>query len=76
MDTYSLMREFADSWMLLFLFCFFVGVVLWAFRPSSKQTHKDVANIPFRHENKPATTREDGISDVNERIAEFKEARI
>ncbi len=54
MDTYSLMREFADSWMLLFLFTFFVGCVLWVFRPGSSARHEDSANIPFRHENTPA----------------------
>jgi len=54
MDTYSLMREFADSWMLLFLFLFFIGVVIWAFRPGSGAKHRDIANIPFRHEDHPA----------------------
>ncbi|MDG1170634.1 MAG: cbb3-type cytochrome c oxidase subunit 3 [Sulfitobacter sp.] len=50
MDTYSLMREFADSWMLLAMTCFFLGVVVWAFRPGSKDTHRDTANIPFRND--------------------------
>ncbi|MDJ0826503.1 MAG: cbb3-type cytochrome c oxidase subunit 3 [Rhodobacter sp.] len=54
MDTYSLLREFADSWMLLALFLFFIGVIVWAFRPGSRAVHKDIANIPFRHEDKPA----------------------
>jgi cytochrome c oxidase cbb3-type subunit 4 len=54
MDLYSLMREFADSWALLMLFVVFVGVILWAFRPGSRRVHDDVANIPFRHEDRPA----------------------
>ena len=54
MDTYSLLREFADSWVLLGLFGFFVCAVLWAFRPGSKATHQDTADIPFRHDDKPA----------------------
>lgn len=54
MDTYSLLREFADSWVLLFLFLFFVGCVVWAFRPGSGGTHRDTADIPFRHEDSPA----------------------
>ena len=55
METYSFLREFADSWMLLFLFLFFVGMVLWViFRPGSGKKYRDVANIPFRHEDKPA----------------------
>ncbi|GGC05611.1 cytochrome oxidase [Marivita lacus] len=58
METYTFLRAFADSWMLLVLFLFFVGVVFWAFRPGSKSTHDDTANIPFRHEDKPATSKE------------------
>ncbi|MDF0601070.1 cbb3-type cytochrome c oxidase subunit 3 [Psychromarinibacter sp. C21-152] len=54
MDTYSLLRQLADSWVLLVLFLFFIGVVVWAFRPGSRKTHRDTANIPFRHEDKPA----------------------
>lgn len=55
MDTYSLLRAFADSWMLLALFCFFIGVILFAFRPGSRSEHDDSANIPFRHDLKPAS---------------------
>lgn len=58
METYSFLRQFADSWMLLLLFLFFVGVIFWAFRPGSKQTHRDTASIPFRHEDKPAASEE------------------
>ena len=57
METYSLLREFADSWMLLALFTFFVVMVIWVmFRPGATKTYQDVANIPFRHEDKPAPT--------------------
>ena len=58
METYSFLREFADSWMLLLLFVFFVAVILWVIRPGSNKTHKDQANIPFRHEDKPADSEE------------------
>ncbi|MFW8635410.1 cbb3-type cytochrome c oxidase subunit 3 [Cribrihabitans pelagius] len=54
MELYTLLREFADSWMLLVLFLVFLGIVAWAFRPGSSKTHKDTANIPFRHEDAPA----------------------
>ncbi len=54
MDTYSLMREFADSWALLALFVIFLGVVFWAFRPGSGKLHDDIAHVVFRHEDKPA----------------------
>ncbi|WP_294619524.1 cbb3-type cytochrome c oxidase subunit 3 [uncultured Roseovarius sp.] len=55
METYSFLRQFADSWMLLFLFVFFIGVVIWVFRPGSTKTYDNPSNIPFRHEDKPAT---------------------
>ena len=58
METYSFLREFADSWMLLVLFLFFVGVILWVIRPGSNKTHRDTANIPFRYEDKPAASEE------------------
>ncbi|EAQ22935.1 MULTISPECIES: CcoQ/FixQ family Cbb3-type cytochrome c oxidase assembly chaperone [unclassified Roseovarius] len=54
METYSLLREFADSWMLLVLFAFFVGVVVWVFRPGATKSYENPSNIPFRHEDKPA----------------------
>jgi cytochrome c oxidase cbb3-type subunit 4 len=54
METYSLLREFADSWMLLVLFAFFVGVVLWVFRPGATKSYENPSTIPFRHEDKPA----------------------
>jgi len=55
METYSLLREFADSWMLLLLFSFFVGIILWVFRPGSTRTYGDTVAIPFRHDDRPAT---------------------
>ncbi len=58
METYSFLREFADSWMLLFLFVFFLAIVLWVFRPGASKEYSDTANIPFRHEDKPATNEE------------------
>ena len=54
METYSILRQFADSWMMLFIFVVFIGVVLYTLRPGSRAKHRDSANIPFRHEDKPA----------------------
>ena len=54
MDTYSFLREMADSWALLVLFVVFLGVILWALRPGSNKVHRDVANSIFRNEKKPA----------------------
>ena len=59
MDTYSLLREFADSWMLLAMFLFFVGVGIWAFLPSQSHNRRDASLIPFRNET-PATPALDG----------------
>jgi cytochrome c oxidase cbb3-type subunit 4 len=50
MDTYTLLREFAASWMLLVMMLFFVGVVLWTLRPGSKKIHDDIAQIPLRND--------------------------
>lgn len=55
MDLYSLLREFADSWVLLSLVLFFVGAVAWAFRPGSRGVHDDAASVPFRNETRPAS---------------------
>lgn len=54
MDTYSIMREFADSWALLALFAIFIFVVIWAFRPGSRDLHNDIAHSVFRNDDKPA----------------------
>jgi cytochrome c oxidase cbb3-type subunit 4 len=50
MDTYSILREFADSWVLVLMFTFFVGTILWAFRPGSSKLYEDVGTIPLRNE--------------------------
>lgn len=47
---YQALRTFADSWGLLYMFLIFIGVVLWTFRPGSKNVSEDAANIPFREE--------------------------
>ena len=57
--TYTLLREIADSWVLLALVIFFLGVIVWAFRPGSSAVHRDSAEIPFRHEDRPAIAGEE-----------------
>ncbi|MEF3048727.1 cbb3-type cytochrome c oxidase subunit 3 [Pseudotabrizicola sp. L79] len=54
METYSLLREFADSWMLLALFTVFLGVCVWIWRPGSRKAHDEAANAIFRNDTKPA----------------------
>ncbi|WP_158966770.1 cbb3-type cytochrome c oxidase subunit 3 [Chachezhania sediminis] len=58
MEKYTFLRQFADSWMLLALFLFFVGVVLWVLRPGSSATYRDTAAIPLRNADKPLSSEE------------------
>ncbi len=62
METYSILREFADSWALLALFSLFIGIAIWAFLPSQKPARHDASMIPFRNENSPGRE-EDEVSD-------------
>lgn len=54
METYTWLRTFADSWHLLFMFVFFIGMVIFLFRPGSRKVHDDSANLIFRNDDKPA----------------------
>jgi cytochrome c oxidase cbb3-type subunit 4 len=58
MDTYGLLREFADSWALVALTLVFVGVVFWAWRPGSDRLHEEAAASIFRNDVKPAAARD------------------
>ena len=48
MDTYTALRQFADSWALLAMTVFFIGVVIFAFRPGSRKTADEASRIPFK----------------------------
>lgn len=48
METYTAMRHFADSWGLLAMMLFFIGVSLFVFRPGSKKTADEAARIPLK----------------------------
>jgi cytochrome c oxidase cbb3-type subunit 4 len=58
METYSILREFADSWMLLLLFVVFVGIWFWVIRPGSNALHDDAKNMIFRNDERPAPKKE------------------
>jgi cytochrome c oxidase cbb3-type subunit 4 len=58
METYSFLREFADSWMLLLLFTVFVGIWFWVIRPGSNKLHDDAKNMIFRNDERPAPQEE------------------
>lgn len=46
--NYQMLRTFADSWGLLFMFVVFLVVIVFALNPRAKQAHDDAANIPFK----------------------------
>ncbi|MBD9525387.1 cbb3-type cytochrome c oxidase subunit 3 [Paracoccus sp. PAR01] len=54
MEHYSFLRQLADSWVLVVLVLFFVGTILFAWRPGSRPLHRDAAESIFRNEKSPA----------------------
>ncbi|HMQ57832.1 MAG TPA: cbb3-type cytochrome c oxidase subunit 3 [Rhizobiaceae bacterium] len=44
---YHTLRAFADSWAMLAMLIFFVGMVLWVLRPGASKSMNDAARIPF-----------------------------
>jgi cytochrome c oxidase cbb3-type subunit 4 len=52
MENYTLLRQFADSWMLLAMMLFFIGVVIYVLRPGSRTIHDEAAQIPLRDDEK------------------------
>ena len=48
METYTALRQFADSWALLAMTIFFVGVVIFTFRPGSRTRAEEAARIPLK----------------------------
>ncbi|NNE88441.1 MAG: cbb3-type cytochrome c oxidase subunit 3 [Silicimonas sp.] len=65
MDTYSFLRELADSWVLLGMTVFYIGAIIWAFRPGSRAVHDDIANIPFRNDEAPCAKKCDDCACSN-----------
>lgn len=47
---YSTLRQFADSWGLVYLFVLFIGVILFTFRPGSKSLADECAQIPLKED--------------------------
>ena len=47
MDTYDLMRAFADSWVLLAMTLFFLGVVVRSLNPGRAREMREAAAIPL-----------------------------
>lgn len=55
METYTLLREFADSWFLIVMFGFFVGTWIYAFWPSQRAARDEAASIPLRDDHTKCT---------------------
>jgi cytochrome c oxidase cbb3-type subunit 4 len=75
METYTLLRAFADSWMVLALTLFFVGMVLWVFRPAARKLQKDAATSIFRHDKKPAPPTEADAPETAPAVKEVRDVR-
>ncbi|WP_146588343.1 cbb3-type cytochrome c oxidase subunit 3 [Puniceibacterium confluentis] len=67
MDTYSLFRQIADSWVLLALFVFFISCILWAWRPGSRAQHQEASALIFRDE-KTGCARECATCDCKPKL--------
>jgi len=52
METYTFLRQFADSWALAAMTLFFIGVVIFAFRPGSRSQAEHAARIPLQDAHK------------------------
>jgi cytochrome c oxidase cbb3-type subunit 4 len=50
METYTMMRHFADSWGLLAMALFFVGAIGFVFRPGAKKLADEAASIPLKED--------------------------
>lgn len=50
METYTAMRHMADSWGLLCMTLFFIGAIIFAFRPGSRGLADDASRIPFEED--------------------------
>jgi len=46
--TYETMRQFADTWGLVALVVMFVAILVWVFRPGSKQAYDEISKIPLK----------------------------
>ncbi len=45
---YTILRELADSWFMLMMFTFFIGVIIFAFRPGTKDSYDRLRNLPLQ----------------------------
>jgi cytochrome c oxidase cbb3-type subunit 4 len=50
METYTAMRQFADSWGLVAMALFFIGVIVFTLRPGGKSQAEEAASIPLKED--------------------------
>ncbi|MEO1046471.1 MAG: cbb3-type cytochrome c oxidase subunit 3 [Pseudomonadota bacterium] len=50
--NYEAMRQFADSWGLLFMAILWISFALWLFRPGGAKHSRDAANMIFAEDEK------------------------
>ena len=68
MQTYTFLRALADSWVLLALTTFFIGTIVWAFRPGGSKAQSDAANIPFRNDKICSRTCDDCRANLDNEV--------
>ena len=71
METYTFLRELADSWFMLAMLLGFIGIIIWVLLGKSK-SYRDTAESIFRNEDAPAG---ETLGDGNSDAATGKEAR-
>jgi cytochrome c oxidase cbb3-type subunit IV len=47
-STYETLRQFADSWGLLFMVATFLALVLWPFRPGAREDNQAAKTMIFK----------------------------
>lgn len=47
---YDTLRQFADSWGLVYLFVIFLAVAIFMLRPGAKEQARDAALIPLKND--------------------------
>lgn len=50
-STYDMLRHMADSWGLLVMLVCFLVLVLWPFRPGTRERNHEAATMIFKDEN-------------------------
>lgn len=62
METYSVLRQFADSWGMLAMLLSFLGLIVYVLF-SRSTGHREAANSIFRNEDSPAAASDHGQQD-------------